>query len=139
MPTERLELIIEGSLDGREWRTYEFKYKPGDVMRRPEVIAPHHPRVDWMMWFVPQSPMFLPWFEQFVLRLSEGSPAVLDLMANNPFPGERVPNIRVSLYRYHFASPELRRETGQWWEREYLGPFYPMPGIHEGAGPPEAP
>jgi hypothetical protein len=136
MPTERIELIIEGSLDGNEWRTYEFKYKPGDVMRRPEVVAPHHPRVDWMMWFVPQSPMFLPWFEQFLLRLSEGSPAVLDLLENDPFPGQRVPNIRVSAYRYHFASPELHRETGQWWTREYLGPFFPMPGIGEPAALP---
>ena len=129
MPTERFELIVEGSLDGRDWRAYEFKYKPGDVMRRPEVVAPHHPRLDWMMWFVPQSPLFLPWFERFLERLSEGSPAVLDLMANAPFAGQPVPHIRVSVYRYRFASPELHRRTGQWWEREYLGPFYALPGI----------
>jgi hypothetical protein len=134
MDTERIELEIEGSLDGVNWRTYAFKYKPGDVQRRPGVIVPHHPRVDWLMWFVPKHPMFSPWFEQFLQRLSEGSPAVLALLEDNPFAGHPVPYLRVSAYRYRFASPELRAETGQWWEREYLGPFLPVPGIRGGPG-----
>jgi len=127
MNTQRIELLIEGSVDGYKWRTYEFKYKPGDVMRRPGVVVPHHPRLDWLMWFVPSHPVFLPWFEQFLQRLSDNSPAVLDLMKNNPFPDQVVPYLRVSAYRYQFASAEKRAETGQWWEREYLGPFYPLP------------
>jgi len=32
---ERYEIIIEGSLDGEEWREYEFKGKPGDPSRMP--------------------------------------------------------------------------------------------------------
>jgi hypothetical protein len=35
MTTERDEIIIEGSADGADWREYEFRFKPGDVMRRP--------------------------------------------------------------------------------------------------------
>lgn len=129
MDTERIELEIEGSLDGVNWRTYRFKYKPGDVQRRPEVIVPHHPRVDWLIWFVPKHPIFSPWFEQFLQRLSEGSPAVLALLDGNPFAGHKVPYLRVTAYRYRFATPEVRTATGQWWEREYLGPFLPVPGI----------
>lgn len=128
MDTERIELLIEGSLDGVNWRGYEFKYKPGDVGRRPEVIVPHHPRVDWMIWFVPKHPVFLPWFEQFLQRLSEGAPAVRALLADDPFAGQPVPYLRVSAYRYRFASAERRAATGQWWEREYLGPFLPVAG-----------
>ena len=36
MTTERPEIIVEGSRDGVKWKTYEFKYKPGNVGRRPE-------------------------------------------------------------------------------------------------------
>jgi hypothetical protein len=27
------------------------RYKPGDVLAAPPVIAPHQPRLDWQMWF----------------------------------------------------------------------------------------
>lgn len=129
MKTERIELVIEGSRDGIEWRTYEFRYKPGDVQHRPQVIVPHHPRLDWMMWFVPSHPVFLPWFERFLERLLENSPAVLGLLESNPFPAEPPRFLRVGVWRYRFATPELRAAGGQWWEREFLGPFYPLPGL----------
>lgn len=129
MKTERIELVIEGSRDGIEWRTYEFRYKPGDVQRRPQVIVPHHPRLDWMMWFVPSHPVFLPWFERFLERLLENSPAVLGLLEANPFPAEPPRFLRVGVWRYRFATPEMRAAGGQWWEREFLGPFYPLPGM----------
>ena len=35
MTTTRDEIIVEGSDDGVQWREYEFRYKPGDVNRRP--------------------------------------------------------------------------------------------------------
>ncbi len=129
MKTERIELTIEGSMDGVEWRSYEFRYKPGDVQRRPEVIVPHHPRLDWMMWFVPSHPVFLPWFERFLERLLENSPSVLALLERNPFPGQSPRFLRVNAWRYRFATPQTRAAGGQWWEREYLGPFYPLPGM----------
>ena len=31
----RWEIIIEGSVDERDWKEYEFKYKPGAVHKRP--------------------------------------------------------------------------------------------------------
>ena len=40
------ESIAEGLSEDGEWRPYGFKYKPGDLMRRPEVIIPHQPRLD---------------------------------------------------------------------------------------------
>ena len=51
MTTERHEIIVEGSNDGVNWLPYEFKYKPGDVMKRPGFVAPYQPRLDWQMWF----------------------------------------------------------------------------------------
>jgi predicted DCC family thiol-disulfide oxidoreductase YuxK len=35
MTTSRLEIVVEGSNDGTTWLPYEFKYKPGDLARRP--------------------------------------------------------------------------------------------------------
>jgi len=133
MKTERIELVIEGSMDGVNWKGYEFRYKPGDTYRRPELVVPHHPRLDWLMWFVPTHPVFLPWFEKFMLRLAENSPAVVDLLEHNPFPGQAPRYLRVSVYRYYFSSPDTRTATGQWWQREYLGPFFPLAEI-EGKG-----
>jgi hypothetical protein len=126
MKTERIEFIVEGSVDGVNWQAYEFKYKPGDMYRRPQVVVPHHPRLDWLMWFVPTHPAFLPWFEKFLLRLAENSPAVVDLLAHNPFPEQGPRQLRVSVYRYRFSDPDTRAATGQWWQREYLGFFFPL-------------
>jgi predicted DCC family thiol-disulfide oxidoreductase YuxK len=42
MTTQRPELIIEGSNDGVNWLEYEFKYKEGDVTRRPAILHPAH-------------------------------------------------------------------------------------------------
>ncbi|MGH7967178.1 MAG: lipase maturation factor family protein, partial [Limisphaerales bacterium] len=50
MTTERPEIIIEGSTDGREWKEYEFRYKPGNLTRPPQFVAPYQPRLDWQMW-----------------------------------------------------------------------------------------
>src|SRR5437879_1798903 len=51
MTKDRNEIVIEGSADGIDWLPYEFKWKPGDVMRAPGWCAPHQPRLDWQMWF----------------------------------------------------------------------------------------
>jgi hypothetical protein len=125
--TERLEVVIEGSWDGRDWQTYRFRYKPGDPQRRPELVVPHQPRLDWMLWFVPdRHPLNLMWFERFIERLLENDPAVTALLEHNPF-AERPPRyIRVELYRYRFTTPEERAASGAWWTREDLGPFFPL-------------
>ena len=51
MTTERPEIIVEGSDDGETWVPYVFRWKPGDVDRRPRFTTPHMPRLDWQMWF----------------------------------------------------------------------------------------
>ncbi len=124
MQTERQELEIQGSYDGRNWQSYIFKYKPGPVARAPRFNVPHQPRLDWMMWFIPpQSGMDDFWFRQLLRRLREGSPQVLSLLEYNPFEQRPPRYLRVLSYRYHFTTPEQRKQTGNWWTREYLGVF----------------
>jgi len=124
MQTERHEFQIEGSYDGREWKSYQFKYKPGPLEQRPKFIVPHQPRLDWLIWFVPpQHPEFVDWFNRFIMKLKEGSPEVLSLLEENPF-NEMPPRfIRVQVFQYEFTTAEERRETGQWWKYKYLGLF----------------
>src|SRR5271163_3827918 len=77
MTTTRPEIIIEGSDDGVNWREYGFKYKPGDVMRRPRWNMPHQPRLDWQMWFAALgSAQDNPWMSVFLQRLLQNSPQV---------------------------------------------------------------
>lgn len=129
MKTDRIELVIEGSPDGINWYPYSFKYRPGDTGQQPKVIIPHQPRLDWMMWFVPMGPPFLPWFQDFLYKLLENSPNVTGLLAFNPFPDQGPRAIRVDVYRYRLTTPATHTATGQWWERENLGPFFPLPWL----------
>ena len=124
MQTERHELQIEGSDDAKEWKSYGFKYKPGALDKRPEFIVPHQPRLDWMIWFVPpRNTEMLYWFDHFLTRLQQGSPEVLDLLAYNPFPDKPPAYIRVQVFQYRFTTMAEREQTGNWWQREYLGEF----------------
>ena len=129
MTTERIELELSGSMDGREWKTYRFKYKPGDPGQRPQLVMPHQPRLDWQMWFVTLHPKHLPWFEEFCYALLENAADATALLEYNPFADQPPRYISVDAYRYHFTTPEERQQTGNWWKREALGPFLPMPGV----------
>ena len=51
MTTTRPEIIIEGSLDGKTWRPYEFGWKPTNPIQSARFAGPHMPRIDWQMWF----------------------------------------------------------------------------------------
>jgi lipase maturation factor 1 len=130
MTQTRPEIIIEGSNDGRNWRAYEFKYKPGDLKKRPRFVAPFQPRLDWQMWFAALGePQENPWFVNFEVRLMQNSPEVLALMGRNPFPKAPPKYIRAELFEYHFTDMATRRATGQWWWLEYEGIYLPPVGL----------
>ena len=129
MRTERVELELSGSQDGREWKIYRFRYKPGDPNERPAIVLPHQPRLDWEMWFVTQHPKYMRFFHSFLQALLDNSPTVTALLRHNPFPEQPPRYIRVEAYKYRFSAPEVRRKTGQWWQREALGPFTPLPWV----------
>jgi hypothetical protein len=127
MTTTRPEIIVEGSNDGDRWIEYEFKYKPGDLKRRPPWVAPHQPRLDWQMWFAALGRyQDNPWFGALCARLLEGSPSVLALLARDPFAGHPPRYLRGVLYQYHFASIDEHRRDGVWWTRERLGEYSPV-------------
>jgi Lipase maturation factor len=125
MTTSRDEIVIEGSYDGVEWREYEFRYKPGDLKRRPPWNIPHQPRLDWQMWFAAlDDPQRLPWFSRFLVRLLENEPSVTALLESNPFPGKPPTYVRAQFYDYTYAD-RAEHAAGQWWDRRLLGLYFP--------------
>ena len=137
MTRPRNEIIVEGSNDGVTWLPYEFKWKSGDVQRRPGFVAPHQPRLDWQMWFAALGNYQQnPWVVNFCIRLLQGSPKVLALMGTNPFPEKPPRHIRATLYSYRFTDFAERRRTGAWWRRERLGEYLPPISLRESDAPP---
>ena len=133
MTIERPEIVIEGSNDGEIWRSYEFRWKPGALDRRPEFVAPHMPRLDWQMWFAALGDLRQnSWLLYFCERLLQGSKPVLKLMARNPFPDAPPRYLRATVYLYHFTTAAERRATGAWWTRMPRGPYAPVLTLQDG-------
>ncbi|MGH8266185.1 MAG: lipase maturation factor family protein [Steroidobacteraceae bacterium] len=126
MTTQRDEIVIEGSYDGVEWREYEFRYKPGDVARRPPWNIPHQPRLDWQMWFAAlDDPRRLRWFPRFLERLLRNEPSVTALLQKNPFAVRPPRYLRARFYDYRYAD-RGEKARGLWWERRSLGLYFPV-------------
>ena len=113
---------MEGSNDGVTWTAYEFRYKAGNAMRAPPVVAPHQPRLDWQMWFAALGNYRENrWFVNFMLRLLHGEPGVTGLLRHNPFPASPPKYIRAQVYLYTFTQSGERA----WWRREPRGTYFP--------------
>mgnify|MGYP006198308715 CR=1 FL=1 len=123
MTKERIEVTVQGTRDPdpdhADWKEYQFRGKPGDVMRRSRQFAPYHLRLDWLMWFLPLGTVHERWFHAFLGKLLEADPAVLALLRVDPFDGERPAAIRVLKHRYRYATRAEHRETGAWWVRDH--------------------
>lgn len=126
---ERREIVFEGTGDAAVtaatvWQEYDFWCKPGTPTRRPCLIAPFQPRLDWQIWFAAMSsPERYPWTLHLVAKLLRNDPGTLSLLSNNPFPDRPPRFVRAALYRYRFAPPG--EPDGAWWRRTYLGEWLP--------------
>jgi hypothetical protein len=127
MTRERLEIRIEGSDDGQAWRAYPFRYKPEEPERGPVFAGLHMPRLDWQLWFAAfqhGSRYRDRWFGDLLQRLLAGSPHVLALFREDPFPAAPPRFVRATIAPYRFASP-AERERGVFWQvgaRELYAP-----------------
>jgi Lipase maturation factor len=126
---ERHEIVFEGTSDeivgpATQWKEYEFWCKPGDPMRRPCLIAPLQPRLDWQIWFAAMSrPERYPWTLHLVYKLLRNDPGSLSLLSTNPFPDAPPRYVRAAFFKYEFAPPV--DASGAWWRRTYLGEWLP--------------
>ena len=84
------------------------------------------PRLDWQMWFAALAGdcRAAPWFLRFEQRLLSGTPEVLALLRENPFPDRPPRYIRARLSLYTFT----RWGSHDWWASEDVGLFCPPMG-----------
>ena len=127
MTRGRYEIEFQGSLDGKTWTPYPFRFKPQDLNQAPGIYAPYQPRFEWNLWFASlgswqQNPL-VPRTE---IRLLANEPTVLALFSRNPFAGSPPLQVRAVLWQYWFTSMEQKRRTGEWWRREFLGLYAPI-------------
>lgn len=126
MTTQRLEVIVEGSDDGRTWKEYLFWYKPSEPNRRPRRISPYQPRLDWQAWFLPFIDFHSePWFQNFIFHLLKGTPEVVSLLRKNPFGSAPPKYIRAQLYEYTYTDFKEKKENGCWWNRRLIDNYSP--------------
>jgi len=140
MTVERPEIIVEGSDDGVDYKAYQFKYKVSRPEQTPPIIAPMQPRLDWQMWFESLNATYgeryspvkglnpepSPWFIKFMTKLGEGDPAVLNLLAVNPFSPPHSPPkfLRARVVNYTMVSPAELLETKRWWKTADIGTYF---------------
>jgi hypothetical protein len=132
---QRYEIVIEGTDElvitpETKWREYEFRAKPGDPLRLPPQIAPYHLRLDWLMWFLPFRvavtgdgivvPGYELWFMRLMQKLLVNDSQILKLLKHNPFSGQPPQLVRALFYQYRYTSWSERKQTGAWWERQFL-------------------
>jgi hypothetical protein len=133
MTTQRLEIELEGSDDGRTWKAYAFPWKPGDLKRAPAFCEPYMPRFDWQMWFAALGTYEQNrWLLRAEKRLLEGSPEVAGLFESNPFPDAPPKYIRAVLYDCRFASGDEHAREGVWWTRKLMGLYSPALELRDG-------
>jgi len=125
MTEQRYEIEFQGSNDGgRTWTAYPFRYNPQDPLERPGIYAPYQPRFEWNLWFASLAPWQASgWVVAAQARLAMGSKEVLSLFRRDPFHGHPPVLVRTVRWQYWFTSPAVKRKTGAWWTREYLGEF----------------
>jgi hypothetical protein len=132
---ERRELIVKAAADiGGPWKEYEFQVKPGDVMRHPRWISPYHYRLDWQMWIAATIGRIerSPWILNFLIQLLRRNEVVTGLLKNDPWKDSPDPPkyIRIDVYRYKFHRRSRDDDKpAPFWDREYMGRFYPRQGI----------
>lgn len=118
--TERYEIIIEGSDDLQTWLPYVFKHKIQEVKKPlPWLSSLTHSRFDTLITLASLYSYFHGgWLTNLLTRLLQGSPEVIRLLKENPFPQKPPKYIRCREERYQFSSSKIKSANGDVWEVE---------------------
>ncbi|KAF2070087.1 hypothetical protein CYY_008596 [Polysphondylium violaceum] len=129
MTTSRKEIIFQGSIDGVEWKEYEFKYKIGDINHIPLFVLGHLPRLDWRLWFNQFHGFSINgefWFHSFILKLLKNEKDVMDILSpknknmfvvdkqqkdsNSKITPPKYVRAMITPYKFSFDSSASRKE-----------------------------
>lgn len=126
MTTTRNEIVIKGSADGKNWKQYEFKYKPSNTKIAPQWVQPHMPRLDWQLWFAALGTINQnQWLIKLMDKLANNDTDMNKIIFNNPFVQTKPNYIKADLYRYEFSTYKHWQKTGEWWIKQYRGSYSP--------------
>ncbi|MBC8132935.1 MAG: lipase maturation factor family protein, partial [Deltaproteobacteria bacterium] len=124
---ERIEPEIQIQQDAAAgWTAYHLAYKPGDPADAPRFVAPHQPRVDFLLWFYGlasqrRQPTYV---AELLARLCEDPAAVAPLFQSPPPPSPTA--VRIVFWQYRFTSAAEKRSGSGWWNRRELGATPPL-------------
>jgi uncharacterized protein YjeT (DUF2065 family) len=126
MTRGRYEIEFQGSMDGKTWVPYPFRYKPQELNVAPRIYAPYQPRFDWNLWFASLgSWQEYPIVARTEVQLLSNDGDILALFANNPFPTEPPRQVRAVIWQYWMTTMSERRTQGLWWRRQFMGLYAP--------------
>jgi hypothetical protein len=113
----RIEPEFQVSLDAQQFAPRALYYKPGPLDRAPPFVAPHQPRVDFLLWFYGLSyRRGTPLYVSMLLRRMCEDPAAVQSLFVEPLPAHPQA-VRIAFFSYHFTTPEQRSASGDWWVR----------------------
>jgi len=124
---ERIEAEFQVQAgDSDSWTALVFKYKPGPVDRPPAFVAPHQPRVDFLLWFyglafARRQPAYV---SGLLGSLCDDPGAVASLFTSAP-PAD-IRSVRLAFWDYRFTTADQRRATGDWWVRHLVQTSAPI-------------
>ncbi|MGA8868744.1 MAG: lipase maturation factor family protein [Candidatus Sulfotelmatobacter sp.] len=126
MTRGRYEIEFQGSVDGKAWVAYPFRYKPQDPSKPPGIYAPYQPRFEWNLWFASLGSWrdypIVPRTEE---QLLSNNHDVLTLFQSNPFPHGPPRDVRAVIWQYWFTTMAEKRTQGLWWRRQLVGLYAP--------------
>jgi hypothetical protein len=126
MTRGRYEIEFQGSVDGKTWVAYPFRYKPQDPSKPPGIYAPYQPRFDWNLWFASLgSWRNYPIVLRTEVRLLSNDNDALTLLGKNPFPHDPPREVCAVIWQYWFTTISERRARGLWWRRQLVGLYAP--------------
>ena len=147
-PPLRIAPVIEGSMDGKSWKAYAYKYLPTTARSKLPIVAPHHPRFDQALHYaslgihdgsffsglIGDGNPYLAylrtcWLERAAQRLLLDEEEVKRELGDNPFPDEPPKLVRVSAFAIAPTTPSELRATGDRWRVRRVGTMIPARGI----------
>lgn len=104
-----------------QFEPLSLHHKPGPLDRAPPFVAPHQPRVDFLLWFYGLSARRGPprYVQTLLHRLCDDPRAVQPLFVEQLPRDPRA--VRVTFSSYRFTSREERARSSNWWKRQPVG------------------